>query len=110
MRYYLQSSILMAPLMDSSPLSALSPVDGRYAAASEPLRRFFTEAALIRERVRIEALWFLALCEPALHLGREVSEPVLASARQLAAAPPTDAPQSVKLFEARIYHDVKAVE
>jgi adenylosuccinate lyase len=97
--------------MDSSPLSALSPVDGRYAAASEPLRRFFTEAALIRERVRVEALWFLALIEPSLHLATEaVSEPALACARALAAAPPADAPQSVKLIEARINHDVKAVE
>ncbi len=111
MRYHLQSSILMAPLMDSSPLSALSPVDGRYAAASEPLRRFFTEAALISERVRVEALWFLALTEPSLHLVTEpINEAVRVRARELAAAPPADAPQSVKLIEARINHDVKAVE
>src|SRR5579862_3981657 len=111
MRYDRQSSILMAPLMDPSPLSALSPVDGRYAAASEPLRRFFTEAALIRERVQVEALWFLALAAPALHMtSQPISESVLACARQLAASPPPDAPQSVKLIEARINHDVKAVE
>ena len=110
MRYHDESSILMAPLMDPAPLSALSPVDGRYAAASEPLRRFFTEAALIRERVRVEALWFLALVDPALHLAAPVADSVLECARQLAASPPTDAPQSVKRIEARINHDVKAVE
>ena len=42
-------------------LTALSPIDGRYAAAVAPLRAFFSEAALIRERIRVEALWFLLL-------------------------------------------------
>jgi adenylosuccinate lyase len=101
----------MTPLMEPYTLSALSPVDGRYAAASEPLRRFFSEAALIRERVRVEALWFLTLSDPTLHLvSKPIAAPVLECARQLAATPPPDAPQSVKLIEARINHDVKAVE
>ena len=37
--------------MDPSALTALSPVDGRYAAAAAPLRDYFSEAALIRERI-----------------------------------------------------------
>ena len=66
MRYHTQSSIPMAALMEFFlRCHALSPVDGRYAAAAEPLRRFFSEAALIRERVRVEALWFSALAESA---------------------------------------------
>ena len=47
--------------MEPSALSALSPVDGRYAAAVEPLRAYLSEAALIRERIRVEALWFECL-------------------------------------------------
>src|SRR2546430_9344221 len=44
-----------------SALDALSPVDGRYRAASAPLRGLLTEGGLIRERIRIEALWLLHL-------------------------------------------------
>src|ERR1039458_7449026 len=47
--------------MESSALTALSPVDGRYAAAVAPLRDYFSEAALIRERIRVEGLWVLLL-------------------------------------------------
>ena len=43
----------------ANALAALSPVDGRYAATVAPLREYFSEAALIRERIRVEALWFL---------------------------------------------------
>ena len=42
-------------------LDALSPVDGRYRAATEPLRGLLSEAGLIRERIRVEALWLLHL-------------------------------------------------
>ncbi|MEN9704735.1 MAG: hypothetical protein RLZZ393_614, partial [Pseudomonadota bacterium] len=43
--------------MDLSALNALSPVDGRYRAATAPLAAVLSEAALIRERARVEALW-----------------------------------------------------
>ncbi|MGB6606087.1 MAG: hypothetical protein WBE65_17535, partial [Steroidobacteraceae bacterium] len=42
-------------------VEALSPVDGRYRAATAPLRALLSEAALIRERIRIEARWLLEL-------------------------------------------------
>src|SRR5580704_5494113 len=54
--------------MDPSALTALSPVDGRYAVAAAPLRDYLSEAALIRERIRIEALWFEQLAAPELKL------------------------------------------
>jgi adenylosuccinate lyase len=97
--------------MDSPALTALSPLDGRYAAAVEPLRPYFSEAALIRERVRIEALWLLRLAaaRPAL-LGAELPAPVRALCEQIAREPPREAPEAVKRIEARIQHDVKAVE
>ncbi len=44
-----------------SAVDALSPVDGRYRAATEPLRGLLSEAGLIRERIRIEAQWLLHL-------------------------------------------------
>ena len=46
--------------MDSS-LTALSPVDGRYRAATEGLAQLLSESGLVRERIRVEALWTLQL-------------------------------------------------
>ncbi len=42
-------------------LTAISPVDGRYARQTEPLRAFFSEFALIKHRVLVEIEWFKAL-------------------------------------------------
>jgi len=80
-----------------SAVDALSPVDGRYRAATEPLRGLLSEAGLIRERIRIEAHWILHLSESAPHLaGAALSPQVIARARQLASAPDADAAVAVK--------------
>jgi adenylosuccinate lyase len=94
-----------------SALNALSPVDGRYASVTAPLRAQLTEAALIRERIRIEAEWLLALSAAVPQLaGASLSEAVRQRAQQLAACPDDGAAAAVKAIEARINHDVKAVE
>ena len=49
--------------MDTHSLLAVSPVDGRYASKTEPLREYFSEFALIKYRVRVEIEYFIALCE-----------------------------------------------
>jgi len=101
----------MTAAAEPAALTALSPVDGRYARATEPLRAYFSEAALIRERIRVEALWFLQLCEPQLALARTPLAPAVhACATALALQPGDDAAQAVKRIEQRINHDVKAVE
>ena len=97
--------------MTSASLDALSPVDGRYRSATEPLRPLLSEAGLIRERIRIEAQWFLHLGQAVPSLsGSTMSAPLLERAAQMAREPATDAPAAVKAIEARINHDVKAVE
>jgi adenylosuccinate lyase len=97
--------------MDLSALTALSPVDGRYAAAAAPLRAYFSEAALIRERIRIEALWFRQLSAPALRLlAGELPAKVQQRIAELADDPGAGAAATVKTIEQRINHDVKAVE
>ncbi len=97
--------------MDSAALSALSPVDGRYRKGAEALRGVLSESGLIRERVRIEAAWLLSLAESVPQL---LPKPLPDAVRQLAASlarePGDDAPAAVKAIEARINHDVKAVE
>jgi adenylosuccinate lyase len=97
--------------MSSNSLEALSPVDGRYRAAAEPLRGLMSEGGLIRERIRVEALWVTQLAAAAPRFaGAALPPSVRARAAELAASPPEDAAQAVKDIEAKINHDVKAVE
>ena len=99
--------------MPLDSLDALSPVDGRYARSTEPLRAHLSEAALIRERIRIEAEWLLMLAaeRPAgLAAAANIPAAVLAIARGLAAEVPPGAAAAVKAIEQRTNHDVKAVE
>src|SRR5579864_1633758 len=92
-------------------LEVLSPVDGRYRAATTPLRELLSEAGLIRERIRIEAQWLLQLSAAVPNLaGATLGAAVAERARDLARAPPAAAATAVKSIEARINHDVKAVE
>ena len=94
-----------------SALTALSPLDGRYRRATEPLRELLSESGLIRERIRVEAHWLLHLAQAAPMLpGAQLSPAVRAAAAGLAEHPPPDAAESVKRIEARTNHDVKAVE
>ena len=96
---------------DTFALTALSPLDGRYRRATEPLRELLSEAGLIRERIRIEAHWLLHLAQAAPTLaGAGLSADVRKCAQGLAAHPPQDAAGLVKGIEARTNHDVKAVE
>ncbi len=95
-----------------SPLTALSPLDGRYARTAEPLRPYFSEQALIRYRVRIELAWLEALAaERAI---REL-KPLLAEDRApswrglLKEFSERDA-EHIKNIEAETNHDVKAIE
>jgi adenylosuccinate lyase len=96
--------------MDAS-LTALSPVDGRYRAATEQLARLLSEGGLVKERIRVEALWLQQLAEslPALP-ATAFSGPVQATIASLVDEPGADSPATVKQIEKRINHDVKAVE
>ncbi len=97
--------------MDQTRLLAISPVDGRYAAAAEPLRALFAESGLINERIRIEALWLLELARSVPQLaGAALPPETAARATALARDPGPGAAATVKEIEARIKHDVKAVE
>src|SRR4051812_15478006 len=97
--------------MDPAALSALSPIDGRYRKAADGLRAVLSESGLIRERIRIEAAWLLSLAESVPQILRQpLPDAVRKLAAGLALEPGEDAPAAVKAIEARINHDVKAVE
>ncbi|WP_376690922.1 adenylosuccinate lyase [Wenzhouxiangella sp. EGI_FJ10409] len=97
--------------METHALTALSPLDGRYAGKLAGLRSIASEAGLIRQRVRVEVAWFQALadCEdftalPALSGGdRKYLDRLVAEFSDQDAA-------AVKAIEKTTNHDVKAVE
>jgi len=94
-----------------SALAALSPLDGRYARAVEPLRQMFSEAALIRYRVRIEVAWLRALADAkAIDRLRPFSRAASVALDRLLAGFGEAEAESVKAIEARTNHDVKAIE
>ena len=94
-----------------APVEALSPIDGRYRAATAPLRSLLSEAGLIRARIAVEARWLLHLADSVPSLaGSRLPAPVRERAVQLAQEPDADSAEAVKGIEARINHDVKAVE
>ena len=92
-------------------ITAISPLDGRYASKVSELTECFSEYALLRNRVKVEVLWLLALCaEPGIPQCRPVSAEEEARLRAVVADfTPTEA-EKIKAIEAVTNHDVKAVE
>jgi len=103
--------------MEYSSLLAVSPIDGRYAAKTAPLRQYFSEFAFIRNRVRVEIEYYIALCSiPLPQLadfgeGTGLSkEALFERLRDLYKAMTPEEAQKVKDIEKITNHDVKAVE
>jgi adenylosuccinate lyase len=97
--------------VDPSTLTALSPLDGRYAAKASPLRRYLSEYALIRYRVLIEVRWLQHLAdEPSLAELQPLEPPVKDVLNALIDEFSLDDARRVKALEAQTNHDVKALE
>jgi adenylosuccinate lyase len=97
--------------MDLSPLTAVGPVDGRYAAKTAPLREICSEYGLIRFRTLVEIRWFEALAGcPAFTALPALSTGAKDYLQQLADNFGPAEAQRVKAIEATTNHDVKAVE
>src|SRR5213078_2004498 len=95
----------------ASPLTALSPLDGRYAAKTRPLQDHFSEFALIRHRVRIEIAWLAALADDATFTAlASLSAGARSKLDEAAATFGLADAERVKALEATTNHDVKAVE
>ena len=92
------------------PLTAISPIDGRYRNKTEKLADYFSEAALIRYRVRIEIEYFIALCELPLPQLAGVDASKFVALRAIYTDFTLDDARRVKQIEAATNHDVKAVE
>jgi adenylosuccinate lyase len=96
--------------MPLTPLSAISPVDGRYHAATASLSGYFSEYALIKYRVFVEIEYFLALCNHPLpqlsSFDGNLSEKLRNIYRNFNEQDATE----IKDIEKTTNHDVKAVE
>ena len=97
-------------IMDTHSLLAVSPVDGRYASKSEPLRAYFSEFALIRYRIRVEIEYFIALCEIPLPPLADVDHEKFSMMRDIYLNLTPEQAMEVKEIEKTTNHDVKAVE
>ena len=97
--------------MQIDTLTAVSPIDGRYAGKCRELGEIFSEYGLVKRRVRVECAWLEALCD-----AREIRECRALSAaerrtlRGIADGFSLDDARRVKEIEKTTNHDVKAVE
>ncbi|MDM9630554.1 adenylosuccinate lyase [Robiginitalea aurantiaca] len=96
--------------MASHTLLAISPIDGRYHAKVQSLEPYFSEAALIRYRVRVEIEYFIALCEVPLPELKSFSPDDYEKLRSVYQDFTLEQAEEVKEIEATTNHDVKAVE
>ena len=97
--------------MELSPLTALSPLDGRYAARANILRDLFSEYGLMRHRVKVEVQWLQALAdEPGVAEVPALSPAGRQRLDDLVHAFGLETAHEVKKIEDITNHDVKAVE
>jgi adenylosuccinate lyase len=95
----------------TTSLHAISPIDGRYAEKAAELRPLFSERGLIRQRVRVEALWLKALAAERGIVELQGLPAEALNVLDALASGLTDADAAeVKRIERETNHDVKAVE
>ena len=102
----------MAPSlpMPHSPLTNLSPLDGRYAAKLDTLRPLLSEYGLMHRRVQVEVEWFIALSDAGMPQFAPLSAAARERMRRWVAEFGEDDAQAIKNIERSTNHDVKAVE
>ncbi|MEJ6003449.1 adenylosuccinate lyase [Paucibacter soli] len=96
--------------MNLSALSALSPLDGRYASRVAALRPLLSEFGLMHRRVQVEVEWFIALSDAGFDEFKPLSEAARGLLRGLVARFSEADAQAIKDIEKTTNHDVKAVE
>ena len=96
--------------MKLDPLSAISPVDGRYRGKTKSLSIFFSEEALIKYRVRVEIEYFISLCELPLPQLRNFNSSFFEDLRSIYKHFTKEDAMEIKEIEKTTNHDVKAVE
>ena len=93
-----------------STLSALSPLDGRYASKTDKLRPILSESGFMHHRVKVEIAWLQALSQAGFAEIKPFSPAATALLDKLAADFTEADAARIKEIEAVTNHDVKAVE
>lgn len=97
--------------MELSPLTAISPIDGRYGSKTKALRAFYSEYGLIRFRVLVEVRWLQQLAKnPAIYEVAEFSDEANQALNAIVDNFCEADAQAIKDIEKTTNHDVKAVE
>ena len=96
--------------MNLSPLTALSPLDGRYASKLDALRPLLSEFGLMHHRVQVEVEWFIALSDAGFAEFKPLTEAGRGLLRSLVVRFSEADAQAIKDIEKITNHDVKAVE
>ncbi|KMN35863.1 MULTISPECIES: adenylosuccinate lyase [Chromobacterium] len=97
--------------MNLTTLTALSPLDGRYAGQVEALRNLFSEYGLMKFRIKVELEWLKMLAaEPGIEEVPAFSEATIREIDDVIANFTVQHGEEVKAIEARTNHDVKAIE
>jgi len=92
-------------------ITAISPIDGRYASKVSELTECFSEYALVRNRVRVEVLWLMALCaESGIKECRSLTTEEETLLMGIVEDFTPQEAEAVKAIERTTNHDVKAVE
>ncbi|MEC8273303.1 MAG: adenylosuccinate lyase [Bacteroidota bacterium] len=91
-------------------LNAISPVDGRYQSKTKELSSYYSEAALIKYRLRVEVEYFISLCKLPLPQLENFDAKLYEPLRKIYLEFSDDDAQKVKEIESTTNHDVKAVE
>lgn len=96
--------------MQITPLTTVSPIDGRYHSKTESLSAYFSELALIRYRVRVEIEYFIAICELPLPQLSDITPDKYEQLRNIYINFSESDAARIKEIESITNHDVKAVE
>jgi adenylosuccinate lyase len=91
-------------------LHNISPIDGRYAEKTAVLGQYFSEAALMRYRCHVEVEYLIALIETGVIQGGALSVSEKEGLRKIVTGFSDDDTHAIKKSEAKINHDVKAIE
>ena len=96
--------------MSLSPLNAIGPIDGRYNSKTKDLQNYFSEASLIKFRVKVEIEYFIALCNSSIIQLNHFPSEKFKELRKIYSNFNNDDAQRIKEIESITNHDVKAVE
>ncbi|PLX99208.1 MAG: adenylosuccinate lyase [Desulfuromonas sp.] len=92
-------------------ITAISPIDGRYGAKVTELTECFSEYALLKNRIKVEVMWLIALCEEEQIVEcRALTKDEEKKLRDIVVNFTPNEAEKVKKIEAVTNHDVKAVE